>query len=70
MTGDAMSELFKLLNGFQPEWVFAILVGLVIAYRLPLIIKELFAGARGFLMAWRRNSSRSRSVQTPASRSE
>jgi hypothetical protein len=53
---EAASELFKLLGNFQPGWVFAILIGLVIAHRLPLIIRELFAGARGLQMALRRQN--------------
>jgi hypothetical protein len=53
VNSEAASEFFKLLGNFQPGWVLAILVGLVVAYQLPLIIRELFVGAGGLLILLR-----------------
>jgi len=38
-----------LLQNFEPGWVLAIIVAAILAYRSPLIIKELFAGLGGLL---------------------
>lgn len=38
-----------LLKDLPPGWVLAIIVAAILAYRSPLIIKELFAGVGGLL---------------------
>jgi hypothetical protein len=59
MNGEAAAtELFRLLGNFQPGWVLAILVAMILAYRSPQLIREVFAGVRGLLN--RRATRRSR----------
>ena len=54
MIAEAATEFFKLLGNFQPAWVLAIVVASIIAYRLPQLIREIFAGIRGLLLVKRR----------------
>jgi hypothetical protein len=49
MTGEAMGEFVRVLANFEPAWVLYIVVAAILAYRSPLIIKELFAGVGGLL---------------------
>jgi hypothetical protein len=49
MSSEAATEFFKMLGNFQPGWVLAILVCVILAYRSPQLVKELFAGVRGLL---------------------
>jgi hypothetical protein len=46
MSPEAATEFVRMLGNFQPGWVLAIVVAAIIAYRLPLILRELFAGLR------------------------
>jgi hypothetical protein len=47
MSPEAAAEFVRMLVNFQPGWVLAIVVAAILAYRLPQILKELFAGVRG-----------------------
>jgi hypothetical protein len=47
MSPEAVTESIKLLANLQPGWVLAIVVSAILAYRLPQLVKELFAGFRG-----------------------
>jgi hypothetical protein len=47
MSPEAADKFFEMLKALQPGWIFAIIVGSILAYRSPQILKELFAGVRG-----------------------
>jgi hypothetical protein len=49
MYPDAPTEFFRLLSNFEPGWVLAILVAMILAHRSPQLVRELFAGVRGLL---------------------
>ena len=42
-----VGDFVKLLSGLSPVWMLVIGVALTIAYRLPQLVKEIFAGMRG-----------------------
>jgi hypothetical protein len=44
--GQAAKEFFSFLRNFEPAWVLAILVGLVVSYRLPQLLREFLTGIR------------------------
>jgi hypothetical protein len=46
MGKDLAVEFFKFLGNFDPLWVFAILIGVVVAYRCPAVIREVLTGVR------------------------
>jgi hypothetical protein len=48
---DAVTQFFNVLGKFEPGWVLAILVAMILAYRSPQLVKELFAGVRGLMNA-------------------
>jgi hypothetical protein len=48
---EAAADFFKILGNFEPRWVLAILVSMILAYKSPQLVKELFAGVRGLLKA-------------------
>ena len=49
----AAAEFFKYLASVQPSWALLFIVCSILAYQTPLIIKEMFAGFRGLLVASR-----------------
>jgi hypothetical protein len=51
MTKEITPELVRLLQNFPPQWVMAIVVAMILSYRLPEIIREVFAGIRGIITA-------------------
>jgi hypothetical protein len=55
MNGEAMAEFFKFLSNFEPRWVLILLVAGILSWPAPRIIKELFAGVRGLLVALKQN---------------
>ena len=46
MTKEGANAFVKLLGTFHPAWVLAILFAIIVAYRLPSIIREVFTGLR------------------------
>jgi hypothetical protein len=44
MSPEIVTEFIKLLGNFQPEWVCMIVVSMILAYRSPQLVKELFTG--------------------------
>jgi hypothetical protein len=51
MSSEVVVELLKLLERFEPGSVLPILVPIVLAYRAPQILKELFAGVSTLMKA-------------------
>jgi hypothetical protein len=47
MGPEATAEFIKMLGSFHPGWALAIVVGAIVAYRLPQILREVFAGIKG-----------------------
>jgi hypothetical protein len=47
MSPEVADKFFEMLRTFNPGWVLAIIVGAILAYRTPQILRELFVGMRG-----------------------
>jgi hypothetical protein len=46
MGTDATADFFKMLGNFPPGWILLNVVAIILSYRSPQIIRELFAGVR------------------------
>jgi hypothetical protein len=60
----AAAEFFKYLASVQPGWALLFIVCAILSYQTPLIIKEMFAGVRGLMVA-SRGRARQPAKQSP-----
>ncbi len=54
MSPEVVGVFINALRNFEPRWALALLVGGVLSWRSPQIIKELFTGVRSLMLVWKK----------------
>lgn len=63
MNEEAQVEFVRLLAGLQPVWILCVSVAMILAAKVPQMIKEIFVGIRGLRASKRRKDGRGRKTR-------
>ncbi len=53
MNAPSLDVILTAIKGFEPKWIEIILFSVILAHKSPELVKQLFAGIKGIIIALR-----------------